>query len=216
MEISQKIDFSTIKTFIFDLGGVIIDLDREACVRAYERLGIENANELLDNYKPNGIFLQMERGEISAQEFRNTIRHITQKAITDEEINSAHGEFLLGIPQKRKDALLALRKKYKVLALSNTSPIHLLLFVRPMLTDEFHSPEDYFDKMFLSYELKSIKPDALIFERMIELGQLNPVECLFFDDGLANVEAAKKLGFQTYHVTDDNDWVGELELMINA
>ncbi len=210
----QNIDISKLTTFIFDLGGVIVNLDRNACVRAYEKLGIANANDLLDNFKPNGIFLKLEKGEITAEEFRNSIRTIAQKEITDQEINDAHAEFLLGIPQKRKDALLQLRSNFRVLGLSNTSPIHLHCHILPMLTDSTHTPDDYFELIHTSFELKSVKPEAEIFNRMIKISHLNPEECLFFDDGLANIETARKLGFQIFHVNDDNDWVEWLKSVL--
>lgn len=204
---NQSIDLSKVTTLIFDLGGVIIDLDRDACVRAYEKLGLENADALLDNYIPNGIFLQMERGELSAQEFRNEIRQLIKKEVSDEQINAAHMEFLLGIPQERKDMLRKLRKSYRILALSNTSPIHIEGFFKPTMTCDKYTIDDYFDKLYLSYEMKCHKPTTEIYEKLLQDAGLKGEECLFFDDGLKNIEVARTVGFQIYHVTPDNNWI---------
>lgn len=202
----QNINFSEITTLIFDFGGVIINLDREACVHRYEELGIKNANDLLNNYVQSGIFLQLEMGLISPDEFHNELRKIAQLPLTDADIDEALGRFLLDIPTEKLELLLELRKKYRILMLSNTNAIHFPLCAQTRFNYGGHQLSDFFDKCYLSYEMKLSKPNADIFEALLQQENKQAKECLFLDDGLQNIETAQKLGFQTYHV-ENGKWI---------
>ena len=100
-----------IKNLLFDLGGVIMDLDRERCVRAFRKLGMENPDEFLGLYGQQGEFLRLEAGEIDAKEFHRRVRPLFRDpSVTDAEIDEAFNEFLIGIPVERLKALRELRK----------------------------------------------------------------------------------------------------------
>lgn len=185
-----------IKNLLFDLGGVIMDLDRDRCVRAFEALGMRDADEFLGVYGQKGAFLALERGDIDADEFRREIRPLFDREVTDEEIDSAFNQFLTGIPQERLRALRQLRKRYGVYLLSNTNPIMMNGFI----AEEFRQEEgmemkDYFDGVVASYVAKCYKPDREIFDYACEKCGIKPEETLFFDDSQANVDAARALGF---------------------
>lgn len=199
-----------ITTLIFDFGGVLINLDREACVRRYEELGIHNANDLLNNYVQSGIFLQLEQGLISPATFHNELRKVSGTAISDEDIDEALGRFLLDIPAEKLEMLLQLRRHYRVLMLSNTNAIHFPVCVNTHFHYNGHRIEDFFDRCYLSYEMKMSKPNADIFEELLRQEGLKAEECFFLDDGPANIETAKKLGFQTYLV-ENGQWMQQFE-----
>lgn len=199
-------DLTKVTTLVFDFGGVIINLDREACVRRYEELGVRNAGQLLDNYIQSGVFLQLERGEISNADFRNVIRSLSEKPMTDAQIDEALGYFLLDIPAAKLEKLLELRKKYRVLMLSNTNAIHFPMCAETRFTYNGHTLDDFFDKCYLSYEMHLCKPDPRIFQELLRQEGLQAAECLFLDDGRKNIEAAASLGFQTYWV-ENGEWL---------
>lgn len=185
-----------IKNLLFDLGGVIMNLDRDRCVRAFEALGMRDAEDFLGVYGQKGAFLALERGDIDADEFRREIRPLFDREVTDEEIDSAFNQFLTGIPQERLRALRQLRKRYGVYLLSNTNPIMMNGFI----AEEFRQEEgmemkDYFDGVVASYVAKCYKPDREIFDYACEKCGIKPEETLFFDDSQANVDAARALGF---------------------
>lgn len=112
-----------IKNLLFDLGGVIIDLQRHCCIEAYRCLGMEHPEEMLDEYTQKGPFLKVENGEMTAPEFRDELRRYITREVTDKEIDDAFCEFLKGLPVNRLRALEELRKHYRVYLLSNTNPI---------------------------------------------------------------------------------------------
>ena len=73
-----------------------------------------------------------------------------------------------------------------------------------------HSIDNYFDALYLSYQLKVMKPSEEIFHKMLEGEQAQAEETLFIDDGKANVEAANRLGIQTLCPQNNEDWTGML------
>ncbi len=117
--------FKNIKTLIFDFGGVLINLDLPACIRKINQLGISNVEQYLSNYGQAGFFLKFEKGEIDIPQFRNEIRKLSTKSITDSQIDEAWCEFLQDIPQEKLDVVEKLRQKYRIIMLSNTNPLHI-------------------------------------------------------------------------------------------
>jgi putative hydrolase of the HAD superfamily len=196
-----------IKTIIFDLGGVLINLDKEASVRTFRELGLLNAYEYLDSYLQKGIFLELEEGKLSNEEFCDKFRALSvNKNITNKQIEEGWCKFLLDIPGYKLDLLLELRKKYRVFMLSNTNRIVSAYYTKYIFTQQGYTIDDYFDRRYLSYEIGCVKPRPGIFEYMIADSGICPQEALFLDDGEQNIIAAKDLGFQTYLVAPHEDF----------
>ena len=198
-------DFTSISTLIFDFGGVLINLKREAAIDAFRQLGLDTADQLLDNYVQSGIFMQLENGSLSAADFRDEVRKLTAPTVTDEQIDQALYAFLLDIPAEKLELLLALRRKFRVVMLSNTNPIHFPWCAATKFTYKGHQLADFFDTCYLSYELKCSKPDAEIFHKLLAAEGVAPESCLFFDDGIQNIKAAQALHFQTVLVKPNED-----------
>ena len=202
-----------IKNLLFDLGGVIMNLDRMRCVRALEALGMPDAAEMLGEYGQKGPFLALEKGEITPDEFHHQMRPLFNRPVTDDEIDRAFDLFLTGIPVGRLKALRELRRRgYGIYLLSNTNPI----MWRGVIANEFGKEglrrEDYFDGMVTSFDARAAKPDARIFTYTADHLCIEPAETLFFDDSTANVEAARRLGFEAVHVapgTEFTDYIPE-------
>jgi len=197
--------FSNISTLIFDFGGVLIDLDMNQSILNFKKLGVENVENYLSNFGQSGFFMQLEKGKISAEEFRSEIRKMTTNTITDKEIDDAWNAFLVRIPSEKLDIVYQLRKKFRVIMLSNTNAIHFPYAERTFFSYKNRSIDEYFDKCYRSYDMKMAKPDAEIFEAILSQEQVAPNQCLLLDDGPKNIEQAQKLGFQTYFVDPKED-----------
>ena len=197
--------FSNISTLIFDFGGVLIDLDMNQSILNFKKLGVENVENYLSNFGQSGFFMQLEKGKISAEEFRSEIRKMTTNSITDKEIDDAWNAFLVRIPSEKLDIVYQLRKKFRVIMLSNTNAIHFPYAERTFFSYKNRGIDEYFDKCYRSYDMKMAKPDAEIFEAILSQEQVAPNQCLLLDDGPKNIEQAQKLGFQTYFVDPKED-----------
>lgn len=189
-----------IKNLLFDLGGVIMDIRREDCVEAFKALGMENPDLWLGVYGQKGPFLALEKGEIDADEFHRQVRPMFAPGVTDAQIDEAFCQFLTGIPTHRLEALRELRKHYGIYLLSNTNPIMYHSRIAEEFRKEGLEMADYFDGRVESFEAKCYKPDAEIFRYTAEHCGIDPAETLFFDDSMANVEAARRCGYQAAHV----------------
>lgn len=187
---------------LFDLGGVIMNIKRECAVKAFEELGMADADGFFDPYEQHGSFGLLEAGQISADEFRADVRGQFRPEVTDDEIDSALCEFLRGIPAERLERLKELRQKgYKVYMLSNTNRI---MWDRYVLKAFPGGLDNYFDGIVTSFEAGVCKPDAKIYDYAIKKLGLNPEETTFFDDGPANIAAAEKSGFKTRLIQGDD------------
>ena len=195
-----------IKNLLFDLGGVIMDIEKNRCVKAFDELGLKDASSYFGEYSQQGPFMALERGDIDADEFHRILRGGFDKPVTYGEIYRAFCQFLIGIPVKRLHQLEELRSKYKVYMLSNTNPIMWAATIRDEFRKDGREREDYFDGIVTSFEAKSLKPEKAIFDRVvIQLG-VKPEETLFFDDLQANLDAAAALGFKTQLVAPGTEF----------
>lgn len=189
-----------------------MDLDRDRCVRAFERLGMKDADDFLGVYGQKGAFLALESGEIDADEFHAQVRPmIDRENVSDEEIDAAFNEFIIGIPVHRLESLRELRRDYKVYLLSNTNPIMVNGKIAEEFRKEGREMADYFDGIFTSYEAKCCKPGKAIFDYTEKVGGLNPSETLFFDDSQSNVDAARSYGFNSVLVRPGDEFTTLLE-----
>jgi putative hydrolase of the HAD superfamily len=194
-----------IKNLLFDLGGVIMNLDRERCVEAFKAMGMVDADGFFGLYEQKGPFMDLERGAITPAEFRLQLRELLSNDVerTDAELDEALFLFLAGIPSHRLESLREMRQRgYRVYMLSNTNPIMWHGFI----ADEFvrsggHPMDWYFDGTVTSFEAGICKPAAEIFDYACRKLCIVPEETLFFDDSASNCSAAAALGFATACVT---------------
>lgn len=195
-----------IKNLIIDFGGVLIDLERQRCIENFSKLGFTNAAEMLDVCHQQGFFLPYEKGLITSDEFRNHIRQQIGKQVDDELIDQAWNSFLGGIPTYKLDLLLKLREHYVVYLLSNTNQIHWEWSCKNAFQYKGFSVDDYFEKIFLSFEMKTAKPDVAIFQMLLDETAIDPKQTLFIDDSVDNCRVAEGLGITTYTPKACEDW----------
>ena len=194
-----------IKNIVFDLGGVLVDLDFKSTINGLQKAGFTNVKEQLQTFDRDGIFQKFELGEISADEFRAAIRENSSVSLTNEEVDSLWNLMLLEIPREKLELILELRSKYMVYLLSNTNSIHWDYVCKNAFNYRSFRVEDYFEETFLSFEMHLAKPDKAIFEKMLQDANLLAEETLFIDDSEANCPAAAEVGIHAhhYHIGDD-------------
>lgn len=191
---------NTITTLIFDLGGVIVNLDWNLCINNFKKIGVKNMDSLVSTTLQKDFILQYERGKISSDEFRAEIRKFTTETVSDEQINYAWNSLLVDVPKEKLRLLLDLKKKYRVLMLSNTNELSFEHCRKNFFNRDGYQIEDYFDKCYLSYKMGTNKPEPEIFEALLKDAGLKAEECLFLDDGIHNVKAANALNFNAEYI----------------
>lgn len=206
-----------IKNIVFDLGGVVIELDRDQAVRRFEQIGVEEAEQLIDPYEQKDIFLEVENGAIDVETFHRKLQEHTGKTLSFEEIIWAWMGFVKEVPQYKLDYILRLRENYNVYLLSNTNPIIQQQWAQ---TDRFTPAgkplNHYFDKLYTSYEAGVTKPDIRIFQHMLNDSGMFPFETLFIDDAKVNIEVGASLGMLTYQPENGEDWRPAINRLLAA
>ena len=205
------------------MGGVLIDLNFEQSrERFLKELGYTRINEELDPCHQKGLFMQLEGGMISEEEFKNAVLANSKAGCTGEDVEKCFHAMLGGIAEDKVSLLKELSGKYGLYMLSNNNPVawkrcHEIFLEHGIV------PEKTFCRLFLSYQMKLLKPGLEIYRQALKEivadyaqrhnGEtLSPPEVLFVDDSPANVEAAKAAGMQAVHYIPGTDLRSSLGL----
>ena len=188
-----------IKNIILDLGGVLIDVDYLKTASAFKRLGLTHFDDLYSQKKQDPFFDNMDKGLISDDAFRSELKKHLPPAVTDTNIDQAWNAMLGRIPVERMDLLRTLKNQYRLFLLSNTNRIHVPRFIE--IIEEDHGPralEGCFEKMYLSCHIHMRKPDAEVFNLVIDENGLPRDETIFIDDSIQHVDGAREAGIPSY------------------
>lgn len=195
-----------IKNIIFDLGGVVIDLDRNSAISGLTELGIKDAAKLLGEYEQKGPFLKLETGEITSSELFDTLLPQCHPGTTTTDIRDAFEKFLVDLPVVRLQTIRQLREKgYKLFVLSNTNPIMYNHWIEDKFRQEGVTVNDYFDGIVVSFQELTCKPDPQIFRNLVGRYHLTPRETVLLDDSEANCKSARTIGLNALQVKKDGD-----------
>lgn len=200
-----------VRNIIFDLGGVVITLDKQEAIRRFRSLGLTDAEDRLDAYTQQGIFGEVEEGLITAEQFRVKLGELVHHDVTHEECAYAWLGYCGELPERNLTALVKLREEgYRLILLSNTNPFMMEWGGSDRFDGQGHSLYHYFDGVYLSYQLHLLKPDPQFFSEVLMREKILPADTLFLDDGPRNVAAASQLGITTYCPENGADWTRKI------
>lgn len=194
------------EAIIFDLGNVIIPIDYNKTIQAFNKLSDIDFTEIVTLTKQHSIFDDFETGHISEQDFRNTIRKYLLNNISDVQIDQAWNALLLELSPHVIALLEQLKTHYRTLALSNINPIHEKELNR--IAQQYFDRnrfEDFFNKAYYSHIIGARKPNPQAYKLLLEQENIHPEKLLFIDDKLENVSAAKSLGIFAVHLNSPSD-----------
>ncbi|MBR5299885.1 MAG: HAD family phosphatase [Bacteroidales bacterium] len=194
-----------IKAIIFDMGGVLVDLDIEDCKRAFkEYLGYEKIDELIDPCHQKGIYGDLEEGKISGDEFRKFVLEESRPGSVAEDVDRAMWHILTGIEPYKISMLKKLSEKYDLYLLSNNNEV-CLPRSKAMFAEAGAPMETLFKKCFYSFEVKAQKPSEVFYNTVVaEIGL--PAEQMFFiDDSQKNVDGAIAAGLPAVYYQPGTD-----------
>ena len=203
-----------IKNIIFDLGGVILDINYQATVDAFAQLGISNFSKLYSQKSQQKLFDQFETGHISSKEFVKGIQQMHSIQIPDELIITAWNAMLKGVKKNKLDYIKSLRNQYHTILLSNTNEIHIASFEQEMSNNQMLTHfKSCFEKIYYSSRIGFRKPHSICFEKVLSEQQLNPKETLFIDDSAQHIEGAKNCGIKAVLFPQNGiiqDWLPDI------
>lgn len=200
-----KPDLSQIKNIIFDFGNVLLNINPELTASAFRKLGIRVESDFFGGRGSLELMLRFERGQATPDEFRHSVAASLKEKVTYAQIDEAWNALLLDFPLKRVEMLRTLSKTYRLFLLSNSNQIHYEAFTSEFQKRYGYPLESLFEKMWFSHQVGLSKPDAAIFEFVLNDKMLDPAETLFIDDTLMHVEAAQTTGLQAWHLQANTD-----------
>lgn len=201
-----------LKNIIFDLGGVLLDIDYDKTVEAFRTLGIKHPEKAFSKAHQSRIFQSYEKGEITSASFSGHLLKETVQGTTEKDIQNAWCAMLGSMKADKFKLLEEVSKSHSVFILSNTNELHQSFFEAHI--DEVYGMkkfEDLFVKIHYSHHLGMRKPDAEIFEAVVRLHGIEPSESLFIDDTKVHVEGASKAGLRALHLSDEQTLRGILK-----
>lgn len=194
-------NLSTFDTIIFDLGGVVINLDYQKTTHAFEALGLENFGEMYSQAAQTGLFDDFEKGKSSIPYFLNKLIDFLPTGTTANQVVEAWNAMILDFPKENLQLLEELKLSHRTFLLSNTNEIHIQKVHQHLqLVSPHKTLHPYFETVYFSSDVKMRKPDKEIFEFVLKENNLNPATTLFIDDTEQHILGAQKVGIQTYHL----------------
>lgn len=183
-----------IRTIIFDLGGVILNLDQNLTLHQFAEFGIYL--EAINQH--SNILTDYECGLIDSDTFRSTLMRHAARPMHEQVIDTAWNAMLRDIPMQRLEMIRKLKNHFKILLLSNTNDIHFKCFSDYLKTAGYSAIwKELFDHQILSFETGMRKPDAAIYSYAARQADCSNEQCLFIDDSPANIRGAQMVGMPT-------------------
>ncbi len=210
------------KNIIFDLGGVILDINMQKALNGFAALGLPESELRFDVGETADLMHRYQLGLFTTAEFCKLVAAKCNSGTTPEQVALAWNSICIGIPERKLNAIKALKQKANVYLLSNTNDLHWQYCLDHWFNAGCNRCEDFFHQVFLSQDLHLEKPHAEIFEHVIKtIGAVRSTEAsdagtsdtIFLDDNIDNVNAAKNCGIQAVQITPDFDWVDYLKAL---
>jgi glucose-1-phosphatase len=197
----ENIDFNSVDTIIFDWGGVITEIDPQATIQAFKKIGHNSFRKYFES-KYDDLFFRFEKGRADPEEIYRKMNKEIGHSVSHVLLDNAFCAMLSDTPVSRIEILKRLRSRFQLILLSNTNIIHTTFYIR-MLQEKLgvYFP-DLFHKVYYSFEIGMRKPDRNIFEYVINESRLNTANTLFIDDTEANIITAVSLGLQSFHLAN--------------
>ena len=198
-----------ITTLIFDLGGVIINIDPSLTIKEFNLLAKRNHDVLnsLDYkfFKSNKklkFFFDFEKGLISENVFRNSLNNLIGINLINNEFDRVWNKLILSVNYNIVDLITSLKSKFNIFVLSNTNSIHEKFFNNLFIKKYNLGLKDIFHKVYYSHEIHFRKPEIEIYKLILDQNNFLGDEVIFFDDIDENLIASKKLNFNTFQVLE--------------
>ena len=189
---------------IFDFGKVLLDLNMTENISRMEAL-LGRSYDVYNQQMPP-IFQLFEKGLCSEEAFYKELKALSSdREFTFEDLEDAWNSLLGDVPDSKMKLLEELRQYHRLVLLSNTNEIHLRGVRQSMGTEKMDYFESLFEKTYYSCRMGMRKPDAEIFQWILQELKVNLQELLFIDDGAMHIQGARNVGIPAVLYTGQQD-----------
>ena len=193
-----------IKAMIFDLGGVIYNINYQKTIKKFMAIGLDKKIYKYSQKHQSEIFNQLEIGAITSEDFLQDLKkNSTSKSIS--KIKNAWNSMLLDLPKERVKLLKRIKNKMPLFLLSNTNAIHIKEIKNKIGEKRYADFYNIFNKVYFSHEIKKRKPDEDAFKLILKENNLSAKNVIFIDDSIQHINAAKTIGIKTIFLEKNQD-----------
>ena len=193
----------TVKALLFDLGGVIVNLDYHKTINAFDALGVANTESLYNQFNQTEIFDGFETGSLTGKEFIDLMKHQIPTYSSESEIKKAWNAMILGFEEAKLKQIKKYSEKIPCYLLSNTNEIHLE-YIQTLLGEmPFKNLELLFNKCYYSHIIGKRKPHKETFEWVLNDMGYAAEDVLFIEDSPQHIEGAKTINLNTLYLTQE-------------
>ena len=185
-----------VEALLFDLGGVVIDIDFGRCAASWARSAGREAADLMARLAMYDAYERHERGSLDTAGYFASVRRTMAFDLTDAQLLAGWNDIYLGVVDGIESLLADVAARFPLYAFTNSNPAHQAVW-----TERFAEVLAPFETIFVSSEIGHRKPEPAAFEHIAATIDVALPNILFFDDSAENVEGARRLGVQTVHVT---------------
>lgn len=194
-----------IDALLFDLGGVLIDVNYHKTIDAFAQLGVQNPSNLYNQFGQNQLFDQYEKGEVSSKFFLEKLKTLTKIDTIESDIVTAWNAMIGDFPNEKLDFIADLSQHNPCFLLSNTNEIHLKKAIENLQKTAFKNLDDLFIKCYYSHIIGKRKPEVETFKWVVDQMGIEASKVLFIDDSPQHIEGAKKAGLQVIYYKEASD-----------
>lgn len=190
---------------VFDLGNVLLPFNYSKPMSYFNGLKKGLGDNFARLYRENyHVHKEFESGLLSEEQYLKIVLTWLEHTVTEEQFCKIYSD-IFTMNRNVIELIPVLKEKYKVVLLSNTNSIHKrygyghLDFIK------------WFDKVFLSHEIGSVKPEEKIYRAVESYTQKKSSEHFFIDDIQEYVDGAKKCGWDEVQFKDYDKLVEDLK-----
>lgn len=203
------------KAIIFDLGNVLLPIDLSLTYEAFSAYSTLSALEIASIIIDKQLWVPYESGQQTDEEFRNYLRSYLCLTISDVDFDHAFSALLLDFHSGVYEWIASLNPKFHLILLSNTSSIHAERFTKVSLGPKGQNLFSLFHQVYYSFEMGLVKPDLAIYQQVLNEQGFSAEEVLFFDDNVANINAAKSIGIPSF-VVDPSRSLSQIQEILDT
>ena len=196
--------YKKVKALLFDLGGVIVDLDYKKTANAFENIGLQNAEKAYSQFNQTDLFNLFETGHISSEEFLAELQNEIINQVSLSEITKAWNSMIIGFQHSKLEKIKKLSEQVPCYLLSNTNEIHLSYIEQLLQEMGFKHFLNIFESCYFSHQIGKRKPHKETFEWVLNQMNYDAQDVLFIEDSPQHIKGAKSAKLNTFYFKKDS------------
>jgi putative hydrolase of the HAD superfamily len=191
----EDTSLNSVKALIFDLGGVVVDIDFNNVFLRWAEYSNRSVKDIQSRFSFDHDYEAHERGEIDSADYFNSLRKTLGIDISDQQFEDGWNSIFNGKIPGISRLLQRAREELPIYAFTNSNRVH-----QKEWSQRFSEILSLFDIVFSSSEIGKRKPEPEAFQIVADSIGLEFHQMIFYDDSMNNIIGARKVGLKTVHV----------------